>query len=81
MFYALAAAGVVNTVVSVYYYARVAKVIYFDRPRAGARAPLSIPLSHTALVGVTAAGVVALGIYAPPLTALAARSALLWAGR
>jgi len=80
IFYALAAAGVANTVVSVYYYARVAKVIYFDRPRAGAPARLPVPLSHAALVGITAAGVVALGIYAPPLTALAEKSALLWPG-
>ncbi|HEY8927380.1 MAG TPA: NADH-quinone oxidoreductase subunit N [Polyangia bacterium] len=80
IFYALAAAGVVNTVVSVYYYARVAKIIYFDRPRAGAPARLRVPLSHAALVGVTAAGVVALGIYAPPLTALAERSLMLFPG-
>jgi NADH-quinone oxidoreductase subunit N len=80
IFYALAAAGVANTVVSVYYYARVAKVIYFDRPRAGAPARLRVPLSLAALVGVTAAGVVALGIYAPPLTTLAERSAMLWRG-
>jgi len=80
IFYALAAAGVANTVISVYYYARVAKVIYFDPPRAGAPARPSLHVSHTALVGVTAASVLALGIYVPPLTALVERSVSLWPG-
>lgn len=81
IFYALAAAGVLNTVVSVYYYARVAKVMYFDPAPQGARTPLEIPRMHTALVSISAGVVVALGIYVSPLASLVSRSAALWSGR
>ena len=80
-FYALAAAGVLNTVVSVYYYARVAKVMYFDPAPRGARTPLEVPRMHTALISISAGVVVALGIYVSPLASLVSRSAALWSGR
>jgi NADH-quinone oxidoreductase subunit N len=81
IFYVLAAAGVVNTVVSVYYYARVAKVMYFDPAPLGARHPLEIPRMHSVLVSISAGFVVALGIYVSPLASLVSRSAALWSGR
>ena len=80
LYFGLAAVGVLNTVVSLYYYARVAKVMYFDRAEAGAAAIRIAPL-HAGLLGAITLAVVALGVYVPPLSSLVARSTGLWAGR
>ncbi|MES1207893.1 MAG: NADH-quinone oxidoreductase subunit N [Pseudomonadota bacterium] len=83
-FLALAAVGVANTVVSLYYYARIARTMYFDPPPASAAViglRLRLAPLHIGLVGVCTAPVVGLGVYATPLSSLIARSVELWAGR
>jgi NADH-quinone oxidoreductase subunit N len=80
IFLMLATVGVLNTVVSLYYYARVAKVMYFDPPPAGT-APLRIAPLHTGLLCAASAFVILLGIYVPPLSSLVARSTAMWARR
>jgi NADH-quinone oxidoreductase subunit N len=79
-FFLLALLGVANTVVSLYYYTRVMRVIYLDRvalPRPAIRlAPL-----HVGLLVATTAPVLLLGIDIAPLSNLVARSVGVWAGR
>lgn len=85
-FFALAFWGVANTVVSLYYYARVVRVMYLD-PQLGVGVgvgspwPLRLPPLHLALLAVTTAPVLALGIYTTPLSDLVSRSLDLWVGR
>jgi NADH-quinone oxidoreductase subunit N len=82
-FFLLALWGVANTVVSLYYYARVVRVMYLDRMVGAATAVGLPPLSprHLALLTFTTAPVLLLGIYMTPLSDLVARSLDLWAGR
>jgi len=80
LYFGLAALAVLNTVVALYYYARVAKVMYFDLPREGA-GPVRLAPIHVGLLGATTLAVIALGIYVPPLSSLVAASAGGWAGR
>jgi len=80
LYFGLAALAVLNTVVSLYYYARLAKVMYFDRASDDA-GPLRIAPLHLGLLGAATLAVVALGIYVPPLSSLVAHSTGAWAGR
>jgi NADH-quinone oxidoreductase subunit N len=80
LYFALAALAVLNTVVSLYYYARIVKVMYFDRAP-GDAGPLRLAPLHLGLLGATTLAVVALGVYVPPLTSLVAQSTGAWAGR
>jgi NADH-quinone oxidoreductase subunit N len=75
--YALALVGVLNTVVSLVYYARVIRVMVLDRP-VGVPTEVRLFRLHTGLLAVTTIPVVAFGIYAAPLAELAARSVGLW---
>ncbi len=79
-FFLLALFGVANTVVSLYYYARVVRVMYLDRLESPAL-PVRLDSLHVGLLAVTTLPIVALGIYITPLTDLVARSVDLWAGR
>lgn len=80
LFFVVALAAVLNTVVSLGYYARVARVMYFGTGDPDAHALRLAPL-HTALLLVTTIPTVLLGVYLEPLSSLAARSAQLWSGR
>lgn len=80
LFFILALIAVLNTVVSLGYYARVARVMYFGAGHPHAHAVRLAPL-HTALLLVTTIPTVLLGVYLDPLSSLVARSSYLWPGR
>ncbi|HEY4188119.1 MAG TPA: NADH-quinone oxidoreductase subunit N [Polyangia bacterium] len=80
-FFLLALAAVLNTVVSLAYYARVVKAMYFGHPAKHHGGPLHLAPLHTALLVVTTVPVVLLGVYLQPLSSLVARSTQLWSGR
>lgn len=71
-FYWLALVGVLNSVVSLYYYARILRAMFFDR--AETEAPLAVPAGAWALIVVLLVPTVGLGIWWTPLWELAARS-------
>ena len=79
-FFLLAFCGVLNTVVSLYYYARVVRVMYLDRV-ADPGPPVHLANVHVGLLVTTTAMVVVLGLYVTPLSWLVARSVDAWAGR
>jgi len=80
LFFVLALVAVLNTVISLGYYARVARVMYFGAGHPHAHLVRLAPL-HTALLLVTTIPTVLLGVYLEPLSSLVARSAQLWPGR
>jgi NADH-quinone oxidoreductase subunit N len=59
--YWLVVAGLINSVVSLYYYARVVKAMFLDEP-AAADSPLGFGLGELSPVGVLSAGTLLLGI-------------------
>jgi NADH-quinone oxidoreductase subunit N len=79
-FFLLALCGVLNTVVSLYYYARVVRVMYLDRV-ADPGPPIRLAYVHVGLLTTTTAVVMVLGLYVAPLSRLVARSVDVWAGR
>ena len=79
LFFVVALAAVLNTVVSLGYYARVARVMYFGDGHPHAH-PVRLEPLHTALLLVTTIPTVLLGVYLDPLSSLVARSAQLWPG-
>jgi NADH-quinone oxidoreductase subunit N len=79
-FFLLALLGVANTVVSLYYYARVVRVMYLDRVATPLPRIRLAPL-HVGLLVATTAPVVLLGIDIGPLSNLVARSVAIWTGR
>ncbi|KKM11843.1 NADH-quinone oxidoreductase subunit N [Clostridiales bacterium PH28_bin88] len=66
----LALVGVLMSMVSVYYYLLVAKVMYLGEPPAGAK-PIEVPAGFQVALLVSIAIVFAFGIYPAPLTELA----------
>jgi NADH-quinone oxidoreductase subunit N len=72
-FYWLAVVGVLNSVVSLYYYARILRTMFLDVPE-GAVGRLTVPASAGALVALLAIPTLGLGIWWTPLWNLAARS-------
>lgn len=59
----LAVVGVVNSVISLYYYVRVLKVMYLDKPlNQEASAPIKIDNGSVAIMGVLAAATLLLGL-------------------
>lgn len=65
----LVAIGVVNSVVSLYYYLRVLWYVYVAEGESG---PLTVPGRGAAVMGACALGVVVLGVYPEPLLRAAA---------
>jgi len=65
----LALVAVVNSVISLYYYMRITKAMFFDRT--GETGPLGLALSHTVLLVVLTIPTLALGLYWSPVKALA----------
>jgi NADH-quinone oxidoreductase subunit N len=74
----LAVLGVLNTVVSLVYYARIIRLMILDQPTESSTSPLRLTTLHTGLLAATALPVLALGIYAAPLADLARRSISFW---
>ncbi len=73
-FYVVAIVGVLNSVVSLFYYARLVKAMFLEAsPEAAPAIPLPVPA--TALLAVLAIPTLVLGIWWSPLADLAARAA------
>jgi NADH-quinone oxidoreductase subunit N len=73
--YWLAVIGILNSVISLYYYARVLKAMYLEAPDDIESAPrLKLASSHSALLVVLAAPTVLLGVFWAPLANLVNRS-------
>jgi len=70
---ALAIAGAVNSAVSLYYYARIVRAMYIDKPAADAKPMTVAPLMNAVLVGL-AVPVLVLGIWFAPVLGWVERS-------
>jgi len=66
MFVLLAVVAILNSVISLYYYARVVKTMFFDFPQPGAQQVEMTP-SHAALLGFLSCLTIFLGVYWGPL--------------
>jgi NADH-quinone oxidoreductase subunit N len=73
-FYVLALVGVANSVVSLYYYARIVRTMFLDFPTGG-EATVTLDRPNGALLLLLAIVTVVLGVYWAPLIAFADRSA------
>lgn len=78
-FYVLALIGVLNSVVSLYYYMRPVREMFLEQPEEGA-SRFSAEAWNYSLMGLLATATVALGLYPPPLIALASRSLKFFTG-
>ncbi len=72
-FYGLALVGVLNSVVSLYYYARIVRTMFLDFPD-GTETPVTLSLHNGALMWGLAAATLIMGIYWAPVIGLADRS-------
>jgi NADH-quinone oxidoreductase subunit N len=73
----LAIVGVVNSAVSLYYYARVLKAMFLDQPVEGA-GPVRVAPLHGYTVGALAVVTIVLGLYWAPLITFVGRSLTQW---
>ncbi len=65
-FYVVAVVGVINSVVSLYYYARIVRACFLEKPAEG-EAPLFVGSPAVAMLGVLAVPTLVLGIWWGPL--------------
>jgi len=72
-FYILAVIGILNSVVSLYYYMRPVKEMFLEQP-VGEASPLTAEYWNYGLMGALAVATIFLGLYPPPLIAFASRS-------
>jgi NADH-quinone oxidoreductase subunit N len=72
-FYVLAVIGILNSVVSLYYYMSPVRAMFLEQPDDGAQA-IAIGVWNYSLMGLLALATVVLGLYPPPVIAFAARS-------
>jgi NADH-quinone oxidoreductase subunit N len=72
-FYILAIIGILNSVVSLYYYMRPVKEMFLEQPDGDER-PITMEVWNYGLMGVLAVATIALGLYPPPIIAFASRS-------
>jgi proton-translocating NADH-quinone oxidoreductase chain N len=72
---ALAIAGILNSAVSLYYYAKVVRVMYVDEPLDHQRAPLRFPRAIMASVVVALAAVILIGLWPAPVIEVSLRAA------
>lgn len=72
-FYILAVIGILNSVVSLYYYMRPIKEMFLEEPVGGA-SPISPEYWNYGLMAVLAVATIFLGLYPPPIIAFASRS-------
>jgi NADH-quinone oxidoreductase subunit N len=73
---ALALVGVVNSFVSLYYYARIVKAMFLDKPTTLER--IVVPRSYSVLMAVLAAAVIVFGVYFDGLHRIASGSIVLF---
>lgn len=76
-YYLLALVGVLNSAISLYYYARIIKAMFLTPPDPAAATPLRPARAPVLLALALSVPVVGLGVYWVPLRALVERSALL----
>jgi len=76
--YWLAVVGALNSVVSLYYYARIVKVMFLEEPRTPEA--LAVPAGPQVVVALLAAPTLLLGVYWEPVIRAAAASVRLLAG-
>jgi NADH-quinone oxidoreductase subunit N len=72
-FYILAVIGILNSVVSLYYYMRPVKEMFLEQP-AGETSPVTAEYWNYGLMGALVVATVFLGLYPPPIIAFATRS-------
>lgn len=77
--YFLAIIGVINSVLSLFYYVKIVRTMFLDQPTGG-EGPLVLDRHNGLLLGVLALATVVLGIYWAPLADLADRSAHFFIG-
>jgi NADH-quinone oxidoreductase subunit N len=77
--YFLAVVGVINSVISLYYYARVVRTMFLDFPD-GTETPVTVNLHNGSLLLGLSAATVALGVYWAPVIALADSSLRFFTG-
>jgi NADH-quinone oxidoreductase subunit N len=73
---ALAVVGVINSFVSLYYYARIVKAMFLDKPMTTER--LVVPVSYSVLMGGLALAVIVFGVYFDGLVRLARSSTVIF---
>ncbi len=78
-FYFLALVGVINSVVSLYYYARIVRTMFLDFPD-GTEVPVTVGAHNGALMWALSAATLVLGVYWAPVIALADRSLQFFTG-
>jgi len=66
-YFSLAAAGVLNTVVSLFYYARVLRAMYLSPAPEGQGGPVSVNRLHAVMTALLVAPTVFLGVWWGPL--------------
>jgi NADH-quinone oxidoreductase subunit N len=79
-FFVLAVVGILNSVVSLYYYMRPVRAMFLEEAEEGAPA-FHGDLWNYGLIGLLALATVALGLYPPPMIAFASRSIEFFIGR
>jgi NADH-quinone oxidoreductase subunit N len=72
-FYILAVIGILNSVVSLYYYMRPVKEMFLEQPT-GEASPVTAEYWNYGLMGALAVATIFLGLYPPPIIAFASRS-------
>jgi NADH-quinone oxidoreductase subunit N len=78
-FYFLAVVGVINSVISLYYYARIVRTMFLDFPD-GSEAPVTVSAHNGALMWALSAATLVLGVYWTPVITLADRSLRFFTG-
>src|SRR5262249_20331711 len=73
---ALAIVGVLNSAVSLYYYARIVKAMFPDKPISSE--PIEVPRSYNLLMGFLVLGVIVFGVYFEGLRKIAEGSLLIF---
>jgi NADH-quinone oxidoreductase subunit N len=72
-FYILAVIGIINSVISLYYYMRPVKEMFLEQP-VGEAGPVTAEYWNYGMMGMLAAATIFLGLYPPPIIAFASRS-------
>ncbi len=73
---ALAIVGVLNSAVSLYYYARIVKAMFLDKPTSTER--IAVPRSYNVLMGCMVAAIIVFGVYFEGLRKLASQSMVIF---
>lgn len=74
-FILLAVAGVLNSALSLYYYAKVIRNMYVLEPEKGKETVLKVPISMTVALALTVAAVILIGLYWSPFIDVAINAA------